>query len=55
MLHIRTSVSLFDLHGFNTADQLVKIFTTTRAYQQNTHYTTKTKNLVSDNNKIGHV
>jgi hypothetical protein len=56
LLNVRTSVSLFDLHGVNTADKLGKMLLwqeQANTGQQNTHYTTKTKSLVSDNNTIG--
>jgi hypothetical protein len=46
LLNIRTYVSLFDLHGVNTADKLGKILLQEKQAstgQQNTHYTTKTK------------
>jgi hypothetical protein len=45
LLNIRTSVSLFDLHGFNAADKLGKIVLQEQANisQRNAHYTIKAK------------
>jgi hypothetical protein len=46
LLNIRTSVSLFDLHGVNTADKMGKILLRqeqANTGQLNTRYATKTK------------